>query len=106
MPAIWTAEPAYGHGRRFHGSTCHFIGGEGVFENDITVLPEMWEECLESASVVWGSIIRSSFRKQFVKSGLLQIKSLVHHHLRRVDSPVFTLVCGDLEGFGDGFNAR
>ena len=106
MPAIWTAKPAPGRDRRFHGSTCHLIGCEGILENHITVLTEMWEECLESASVVWGSIIRSSSLKWCARSRLLRIKSLVHHHLRRVDSPVFTLVCGDLEGFGDGLNAR
>ena len=36
---------------------------------------------------------------------LIHYKSLVHHHLRWVDSTIFPFVCGNFEGFGDGLYA-
>ena len=36
----------------------YFIGGEGILENNITVLTEMWEECLEA---IWRLGLGHSF---------------------------------------------
>ena len=71
MPAIWAAELLAVTVIDFT-EVCYFIGCEGVFENNIAVLTEMWEKCLEGICRL-GSVIRFSSQKQSLKSGLVQI---------------------------------
>ncbi len=79
MPAIWTAELLTVTVVDFT-EVCHFIGGEGVFENDITVLPEMWKECLEG-------VCRLGVDYSFFLSEMVCEELSVANQITRASSP-------------------